>query len=255
MIPGVSSRNGRLTHGLTIVAAAACLWGTAGCGGGGDRNSKLAATGGSTVTLGGEVVFQSARGDRPIKEAVVKAVVDERTVGEAMTDMDGRFKLEGLPMTPFNLLVVTDEDFEDYDHFRKAKEYIDPATFANGRKFLAIRLEGRQTVLSGVVVGEDGKAVEGATVRTYPGTITVTTDAEGRFDLRSGLFEAIDYRVEAIRPGFQSQLSESIRPAIGGSTDIGTLTLSAYQLDKTGTGKGELETSGTGSGEVTTGEK
>ena len=210
---------------------------------------------GTSVVLGGEVVFEAASGDQPIQGARVEIVFEERILGNTLTDADGRFRISDLPTAPFNLLVTTGEDYQDYDHKREIGVPLDPGAFPNGRKFLSIRVEGHLTVLTGSVTTADGLPVAGVSVRTYPATVNATTQDDGTFEIRSGRFEkSVDYRIEVSQTGFLSKLSHSLRPTIGQTKDVGTITLVAYELDKRGTGGGEWEVGGTGPGEVTQGD-
>ena len=201
---------------------------------------------GGTV-LGGEVV-QAERGDDPVQGAVVELVIDGRTVAEAVTDADGRFRLEDLPASPFRLRVSKEGDFENYEH----PETLNPSSFSRGRKFIHIPLEGNLTTVTGIVLTEDGEPVEGATIRTYPATTEITTAEDGTFELRSGQFLEVEYRVDVSKADFESKMSEKVTPQIGMKSNVGTIILVATVEAKTGTGGEELG-GPTGPGNITPG--
>jgi hypothetical protein len=254
-----------VTGAITALAAA-----LAGCGG--PKSPQQSASVPAAV-IGGEVVFEGARGDRPIQGASVEVVVEGEIVVKVATDADGRFRVSELPRVPFKLRVVKGGDYEDYEY----SEPLDPSNpnqFLNGRKFLTIRLEGHLTSLTGSVCrpksppeevpdlgglgcgGDHGEPVADATVRTYPATVEVKTQEDGTYEIRSGRFDsAIDYRVEAAQDGYRSEMSKKLQPRIGEPNEVEVITLVPYELSKTGIVPGVVDNTGEGSGDVTQGDQ
>lgn len=205
-----------------------------------------------TLVLGGEVLYQAARGDQPIQGATVEILLRGKKVGESTTDADGRFRVSDLPDEPFQLRVSNGGEYENYEH----PEALDPSAFVNGRKFIRISLEGHVTTLVGTVATADGEPVAGAGIRTYPETAQAVTKADGTFEIRSGLFESMQYRIHVTMSGFEPKLSDSFTPDVGNQSVIGEITLTAFELEKMGTESRELDTGGGGApGVVTPGDQ
>jgi len=190
--------------------------------------------------LGGEVVYQAARGDQPIQGATVEILVRGKKAGESTTDADGRFRLSNLPGEPFHLRVAKGGDYEDYEH----PELLDPSAFANGRRFIRVSMEGHVTTLVGKVVTADGDPIVGAVIRTYPETAQDVTKEDGTFEIRSGLFESMQYRVHVTMSGFEPKLSDNFTPDVGKQSVVGEILLTAFELEKEGIGSGELDIGG-----------
>jgi hypothetical protein len=206
----------------------------------------------STSVLGGEVLYQAARGDQPIQGATVEIFLRGQKVGESTTDADGRFRITNLPDEPFQLHVSKGGEYENYEH----PDPLDPSAFANGRRFIRVSLEGHITTLVGNVTTADGKPVTGAVIRTYPETAQDVTKADGTFEIRSGLFESMEYRVHVTMSGFEPKLSDSFTPDVGNQSVIGEIALTAFELEKMGTEPGELDEGGGGApGVVTPGDQ
>jgi hypothetical protein len=221
---------------------------------GGCKNVDTAPSSGAagSLVLGGEVVYQAARGDQPIQGANVEILLRGTKVGEATTNADGRFRVTNLPDEPFQLHVSKGGEYENYEH----PDPLDPSAFANGRRFIRVSLEGHITTLVGNVTTTDGKPVTGAVIRTYPETAQDVTKADGTFEIRSGLFESMEYRVHVTMSGFEPKLSDSFTPDVGNQSVIGEITLAAFELEKMGTAPGELDTGGGGApGVVTPGDQ
>ena len=190
--------------------------------------------------IGGEVVYQAARGDQPIQGATVEILLRGKKVGESTTDADGRFRLSRLPSEPFQLRVAKGGDYEDYEH----PELLDPSAFANGRKFIRVSMEGHVTTLVGKVVTADGDPIVGAVIRTYPETAQDVTKADGTFEIRSGLFESMPYRVHVTMSGFEPKVSDKFTPDVGKQSVVDEILLTAFELEKEGIGSGELDIGG-----------
>ncbi len=206
---------------------------------------------GNTV-LGGEVLYQAARGDQPIQGATVEILLRGKKVGESITDADGRFRVSNLPDEPFQLRVSKGGEYENYDH----PDPLDPSAFANGRKFIRVSLEGHVTTIVGKVTTTDGKPIAGAAIRTYPETAQDVTKEDGSFEIRSGLFESMEYRVHVTMSGFEPKLSDNFTPDVGKQGVVGGIILTAFELDKDGIMPGELDPGGGGApGNVTPGDQ
>lgn len=202
---------------------------------------------GDGIVLRGEVVYRAPRGDQQIEGAIVQVLIDGKVKAETSSGPDGRFGLTDLPNRPFQLRVTKGGSYEDFE------ETVDPSTFANGRGWVPISLEGHLTVLEGKVISTEGEPVAGATIRTYPETAEFSTQPDGSFEIRSQ-FEAVEYRVEVSKAGYKSKLSDKLIPQIGETNTAGVITLEAYELPKEGIDREDLDPGGGGPGQVVPGD-
>ena len=171
--------------------------------------------------LSGEVYFEGKYGDKPISQARVQLLQGEKVVADTLSDENGRFRFDRVPRGGFDLSISKGEQFSQYSYEKKFSKLLqadDASLFVNGRYFLRVPMEARQTVLKGkVVAAEDGTPVPEASVRTYPETVQTATDSTGQYNLVSDSFEeGIKYAVIVTENEYDNEMTEPmvIQPAV-----------------------------------------
>lgn len=207
------------------------------------------------TVLGGEVLQETHSGDRPIEGAIVDVLIGTKVFHTVSTNPEGRFKIEGVPKESFNIRINKGDDYETYDHFDKTGSYLNAIEFGSKREWLSIKMEGQLTVIVGQVVNaKTGDPITDAVVRTYPGNIEERTDGEGRFEIRSGTFEAdVEYVVEVVHDDYKGRMTDDFEVTIGGRIELPLVELAVSEISNIGTGAGKIDYNQDSSGKVTRG--
>ncbi len=188
---------------------------------------------GQSTLADARITFQPGRAERALEEFV--ALVQAQSMGNLQapgsrrTDRNGRYELEDVAAGEHRLEVV---------HKRLALPQSIPVFLQAGRNTVNIDLAERS--IEGIVVGSDGVAIAGASMRLMPPSTgsnaseaedfmqakellgiqehSVKTDENGRF-LLEGLPADGPYVIRAKAPGWGSGFSEPIQVAEGETRD------------------------------------
>jgi hypothetical protein len=168
------------------------------------KNGDGGGPGLQNVLLIGEVV--SEKSEKQVPQALVVLKKGDNAFVNTYTDPSGKFRFDELPSGEFDLVVTKGDKYAEFSFNKQNNKMLDAAEFANGRQFLRVAMKAEQTTIKSKIISEALEEVVDASIKTYPPTVEVQSNAGGVFELSSDLFEeGIIYSLQITHPDYDAK--------------------------------------------------
>ena len=194
----------------------------------------------SDVSFGGYVSYESSNsGVFFVEGALVQIKVGDHVVLDTMTNKEGEYEFNTLPLGVFNLS-ISHRNFQEFDLKNLVTSKVVNTRLHTEMSFLPTVVRGR-VIMKPNKVAEWKAAVKdlpkhlagasiipvwNATINTSPPTVKTTPDSSGYYILNSSKFEpGINYTIQARHLSFQVDMSEPITPILEKENSIPEIEL------------------------------
>jgi hypothetical protein len=176
-------------------------------------------------------VLANTETERALAGALVSLLVGTESIMTSTTDAEGHYSFDKIPGSEFDI-EVTKKGYGTWRYSVPRQRLLDPENLSWRDRLINVKLVEPSTVLRGRILSAvTGEGLVGASIWTYPGTVTATADDGGHYMVSSHKFlEAVDYHLSVSCVGHTNFLSSAFQVATRDTLSLLDVVLMAGEL-------------------------